>query len=87
MTCRAQWSKDLNHRSGSPEEVRSEEDLESYQEEVWYVTTRRVWRFRLRVIYRADSGIACNGTIVNDTEMGEVIQLQGDQRLNLGRGT
>lgn len=24
--------------------------------------------------------IACNGTIVNDTEMGEVIQLQGDQR-------
>lgn len=25
-------------------------------------------------------GIACNGTIVPDTEMGEVIQLQGDQR-------
>ena len=25
-------------------------------------------------------GTACNGTIVNDTEMGEVIQLQGDQR-------
>jgi translation initiation factor SUI1 len=25
-------------------------------------------------------GAACNGTIVNDTEMGEVIQLQGDQR-------
>jgi translation initiation factor SUI1 len=23
---------------------------------------------------------ACNGTIVNDNEMGEVIQLQGDQR-------
>ena len=23
---------------------------------------------------------ACNGTIVHDTEMGEVIQLQGDQR-------
>lgn len=23
---------------------------------------------------------ACNGTIVTDTEMGEVIQLQGDQR-------
>lgn len=23
---------------------------------------------------------ACNGTIVVDTEMGEVIQLQGDQR-------
>lgn len=23
---------------------------------------------------------ACNGTIVNDTEMGDVIQLQGDQR-------
>jgi hypothetical protein len=25
-------------------------------------------------------GIACNGTIVVDSEMGEVIQLQGDQR-------
>ena len=24
--------------------------------------------------------IACNGTIVTDSEMGEVIQLQGDQR-------
>lgn len=24
--------------------------------------------------------LACNGTIVSDTEMGEVIQLQGDQR-------
>ena len=24
--------------------------------------------------------IACNGTIVADSEMGEVIQLQGDQR-------
>lgn len=23
---------------------------------------------------------ACNGTIVSDSEMGEVIQLQGDQR-------
>lgn len=23
---------------------------------------------------------ACNGTIVSDTEMGDVIQLQGDQR-------
>lgn len=23
---------------------------------------------------------ACNGTVVADTEMGEVIQLQGDQR-------
>ena len=26
------------------------------------------------------SAIACNGTIVVDSEMGEVIQLQGDQR-------
>lgn len=31
--------------------------------------------FRLMPLY-----LACNGTIVNDTEMGEVIQLQGDQR-------
>ena len=28
----------------------------------------------------SDPQAACNGTIVNDTEMGEVIQLQGDQR-------
>ena len=26
---------------------------------------------------------ACNGTIVHDDEMGEVIQLQGDQRQNM----
>jgi len=26
------------------------------------------------------SSTACNGTIVSDPEMGEVIQLQGDQR-------
>jgi translation initiation factor 1 len=31
----------------------------------------------LKVIKKS---FACNGTIVNDTEMGEVIQLQGDQR-------
>ncbi len=28
----------------------------------------------------ADKNKACNGTIVTDSEMGEVIQLQGDQR-------
>lgn len=28
----------------------------------------------------ADNSTACNGTIVADSEMGEVIQLQGDQR-------
>ncbi|KAL4067853.1 eukaryotic translation initiation factor 1 [Scleroderma citrinum] len=26
---------------------------------------------------------ACNGTVVEDTEMGEVIQLQGDQRVKI----
>lgn len=26
---------------------------------------------------------ACNGTIVNDTDMGEVIQLQGDKRVDV----
>lgn len=30
--------------------------------------------------FSANATAACNGTIVNDTEMGEVIQLQGDQR-------
>jgi len=32
--------------------------------------------------YERDTNIhlACNGTIVTDTEMGDVIQLQGDQR-------
>ena len=37
---------------------------------------------KIRTCYEtvADSFKACNGTIVNDSEMGEVIQLQGDQR-------
>ena len=34
----------------------------------------------LRIIALMRLCLACNGTIVNDTEMGEVIQLQGDQR-------
>lgn len=29
---------------------------------------------------KANHKAACNGTIVHDSEMGEVIQLQGDQR-------
>lgn len=32
------------------------------------------------LVTRLTSIAACNGTIVADTEMGEVIQLQGDQR-------
>lgn len=81
VTCRAQWSKDLDHCPGSPQEVRSEEDLEGHQEEVRYVVAAFVVALSLcRYGHDADSGLACNGTIVNDTEMGEVIQLQGDQR-------
>ncbi|KAI5295021.1 Eukaryotic translation initiation factor eIF-1, partial [Ascosphaera acerosa] len=34
----------------------------------------------LKVIKKKFAGSACNGTIVSDVEMGEVIQLQGDQR-------
>ncbi|KAI9888780.1 MAG: Eukaryotic translation initiation factor eIF-1 [Vezdaea aestivalis] len=34
----------------------------------------------LKVIKKKFGTQSCNGTIVNDTEMGEVIQLQGDQR-------
>jgi translation initiation factor SUI1 len=30
--------------------------------------------------FGTDLPLACNGTIVTDSEMGEVIQLQGDQR-------
>lgn len=42
---------------------------------------RRLWHplIRLRLTNGTHS-TACNGTIVTDTEMGEVIQLQGDQR-------
>ncbi len=36
------------------------------------------WGFKPSVL--ANSTTACNGTIVVDSEMGEVIQLQGDQR-------
>jgi translation initiation factor SUI1 len=36
------------------------------------------WGFKQGIL--ANSTTACNGTIVVDSEMGEVIQLQGDQR-------
>ncbi|KAK8070855.1 translation initiation factor SUI1, partial [Apiospora hydei] len=35
---------------------------------------------RKKILKVIKKKFACNGTIVNDTEMGEVIQLQGDQR-------
>jgi len=35
---------------------------------------------RFQVEFDAKRTTACNGTIVTDSEMGEVIQLQGDQR-------
>lgn len=31
----------------------------------------------------ADQEFACNGTLVDDEEMGQVIQLQGDQRTKI----
>jgi translation initiation factor 1 len=34
----------------------------------------------LASLITTNSPLACNGTIVVDSEMGEVIQLQGDQR-------
>ncbi|KAJ5864428.1 uncharacterized protein N7529_006344 [Penicillium soppii] len=38
-------------------------------------------RFDQKKILKAiKKKFACNGTIIDDTEMGEVIQLQGDQR-------
>ncbi|KAI5464321.1 translation initiation factor SUI1 [Mariannaea sp. PMI_226] len=35
---------------------------------------------RKKILKVIKKKFACNGTIVNDDEMGEVIQLQGDQR-------
>ncbi|GAW26082.1 translation initiation factor SUI1 [Nemania serpens] len=35
---------------------------------------------RKKILKVIKKKFACNGTIVNDSEMGEVIQLQGDQR-------
>ena len=35
---------------------------------------------RKKILSVVKKKFACNGTIVNDDEMGEVIQLQGDQR-------
>ncbi|KAI3398608.1 hypothetical protein diail_8956 [Diaporthe ilicicola] len=35
---------------------------------------------RKKILAVVKKKFACNGTIVNDAEMGEVIQLQGDQR-------
>jgi translation initiation factor 1 len=36
-----------------------------------------------RILKALKKDFACNGTIVKDAEMGEVIQLQGDQRLKV----
>lgn len=36
-----------------------------------------------RILKALKKDFACNGTIVKDLEMGEVIQLQGDQRLKV----
>merc|ERR1711967_113582 len=41
---------------------------------------QRNGRKTLTTVQGLQKKFACNGTIVNDTEMGEVIQLQGDQR-------
>lgn len=55
------------------------------QKKILKVIKKKFGKFAPATVSRhrvnADSRmIACNGTIVNDTEMGEVIQLQGDQR-------
>ncbi|KAI9848531.1 MAG: Eukaryotic translation initiation factor eIF-1 [Sclerophora amabilis] len=80
--CRTQWTQDLDHRSGPSQEIRSEENPQGHQEEVWYVTTEfpKARDYRTGVLTARSWVTACNGTIVTDTEMGEVIQLQGDQR-------
>jgi len=36
-----------------------------------------------RILKALKKDFACNGNIVKDTEMGEVIQLQGDQRVKV----
>ena len=36
-----------------------------------------------RILKALKKDFACNGTIVKDEEMGEVIQLQGDQRVKV----
>lgn len=36
-----------------------------------------------RILKALKKDFACNGTLVKDSEMGEVIQLQGDQRLKV----
>jgi len=36
-----------------------------------------------RILRALKKDFACNGTIVKDEEMGEVIQLQGDQRVKV----
>lgn len=53
------------------------------QKKILKVIKKKFGRFLpspLSVISSANPHTACNGTIVADTEMGEVIQLQGDQR-------
>ena len=37
-----------------------------------------------RLLKEVKKQFACNGTVVDDEEHGEIIQLQGDQRLKMG---
>lgn len=62
--------------------VRFKETLESIQEGVFLLTFSSISlsTWSLLVVLQE---FACNGTLVDDEEMGQVIQLQGDQRLKI----
>lgn len=68
----------------------------SYVHSVWFLVQQRNGRKTLttvqgvpteydqkRILRALKKDFACNGTIVKDEEMGEVIQLQGDQRVKV----
>ena len=56
-----------------------QEALEGFQEGI----TRFSCPFASQSDYRIIQEFACNGTLVDDEEMGQVIQLQGDQRVKI----
>jgi translation initiation factor SUI1 len=63
--------------------VRFKETPESIQEGDIHVSSRTSLTIRSLIVFVMFQEFACNGTLVDDEEMGQVIQLQGDQRVKI----
>ena len=76
LTAERNGRKTLTTVQGLPKKFDQKKILKVIKKKFGTFAPSLLTSIRHRLIAR----IACNGTIVVDTEMGEVIQLQGDQR-------